>query len=282
MRLLLAGLGAAALVFAATPTVAAPPAPTDMRGAQAYARKAPLDTLAGEADRLHPVAMMLLAKRLYDADRRDEAVFWFYASQLRWRAWLTGPGSREQDQFARLFETLGPDINVHGFCNVDMLLATYARVVEWDETHPDALTPDVATRKSTRDGFLELAESVKARRSEIEAQQGARCAKADPKDPYAGDGGAIFGTPQELLKPYDANRFEAFRPGVTTKAEVVKALGKPEWWGTDPDGTSTLGYSYDEKKTAAAILGMSRRVTVSFTFEPSRVLKEISLPKAEP
>src|SRR5436190_8055163 len=81
---------------------------------------APVDSLVRDVERMHPMAMMLLAKRLFDNDRKDDAVFWFYEGQLRWRSLLQQNGSRagggpfsesESDRFGRLFETLGPDIN---------------------------------------------------------------------------------------------------------------------------------------------------------------------------
>src|SRR5579872_3010843 len=45
-----------------------------------------LDRLIADAPHEHPLAMMVLAHRLFNAGRKDEGVFWFYLGQLRWRA----------------------------------------------------------------------------------------------------------------------------------------------------------------------------------------------------
>ena len=43
----------------------------------------------------HPSFYYILARRLFDAGRRDEAVYWFYAGQLRYTfAWPATPISR--------------------------------------------------------------------------------------------------------------------------------------------------------------------------------------------
>src|SRR5579872_3197785 len=62
-------------------------------------------------------------------------------------------------------------------------------------------------------------------------------------DPYPGSGGRFFGTPGWPAS-YKPEKFSSFRVGVTTKAQVVATLGKPEGWVTNPDGTSQLGYAY--------------------------------------
>ena len=77
----------------------------------------------------------------------------------------------------------------------------------------------------------------------------------------------MFGTPPDMVPAYDASKFAAFRIGVTTKSDVVQALGRPELWFTDTDGNSTLSYPFHMSDAGTAILGMTRRVSASFTFE---------------
>lgn len=100
------------------------------RNDTAIARDLPIDELIQnlEQGRTHPIAMLLLAKRLYDADRRDEAVFWFYLGQLRWRTCLQqNPSCGGREQYGRLFETIGPDLNTHGFRTLAAIAAEPSR-----------------------------------------------------------------------------------------------------------------------------------------------------------
>ncbi|MDR0274842.1 MAG: hypothetical protein LBI48_05810 [Burkholderiaceae bacterium] len=47
----------------------------------------------------------------------------------------------------------------------------------------------------------------------------------------------------------DERKVESFKPGVTTKAQVVAALGQPTSQMSISDGISTLDYSYAEAST---------------------------------
>src|SRR5215212_9300237 len=51
------------------------------------APQSPQQLMAG-IERKHPAVFYMLAKKLFEAGEKDEAVFWFYAGQLRYRAYL--------------------------------------------------------------------------------------------------------------------------------------------------------------------------------------------------
>ena len=68
-----------------------------------------------EAEKLSPAEQDLLASRLLAANRKDEAVFWFYAGQLRYRIRLACHPELQPDTepalFASLQEEVGRPIN---------------------------------------------------------------------------------------------------------------------------------------------------------------------------
>lgn len=264
---------------------ASPFAPADsvvIDAATAQALKEPLDGLTRDVEHLHPVAMMFLARRLFDAGRRDEAVFWFYEAQLRWKAHL----SMNKDQFEiamfeRLHADIGPDINQYAFGDPPKLLAAVDKVLDWDASHPDDFTPNGPDKDAVRKGLADFKSYIVAHRDEIDKKNAERAANTSPDDPYSGSGGALFGTPQEMIQAYDPSAFAAFKTGVTTRSDVVKALGKPEWWDTEKDGSSAVGYSYNTSDPVAAKLGMVQRVTVSFQFDAKKILTAINLPSAK-
>jgi hypothetical protein len=272
-------LGAAMVVSGAQ---AAPLDGGNIDAATARGVKEPTGKLIGDVEHTHPVAMVFLAKRLFDEGRRDEAVFWFYEGQLRWRAYLEQePNPDDRDRFERLFQTVGPDINQYAFGDTAALLKTIDAVLDWDVKHPDEFTPNGKAKDDARSGLKSLAAYIVSHKDDIRKQREQNLAGTEgtSDDPYAGRGGALYGTPPEMLTDYDPGHFGSFRIGVTTKKDIVQALGRPEWWSTDNSGNGAFGYSYRRTTPGMAEYGVGERVLVSFKFDSRRVLTSIELPK---
>lgn len=279
------------LAFSATAAHADPTmAPTGIDLAESRAAKEPLDALLKDVDHAHPAAMFILAKRLLDAGRKDDAVFWFYEGQLRWRALMltSNPDvepivNGEQDHFKVLFADIGPDINYYAHGDIPGLLKTIDRVLAWDASHPDDFTPAGKTKDAVRSELTKYETWILAHQDAIKASRAEhdRIAQinASPDDPYSGSGGMMTGTPAVMLADYDAQKFSAFHVGATAKGDVVKTLGKPEWWLTDKDRSTTIGYSYNKRSAAAATRSAVERVTVNFKFDAKQILTAIDLPK---
>jgi hypothetical protein len=98
-----------------------------------------------------------------------------------------------------------------------------------------------------------------------------------PVDPYPGSGGRFFGTPTwpPSFKP---DKFSAFQVGVTTKAQVAAALGKPDGWVARPDGSSQLEYAYGGPTTRIGTQSAQRIVYAFFTFEANKTLSKMQYP----
>ena len=107
-------------------------------------------------------------------------------------------------------------------------------------------------------------------------------------DPYPGSGGLfLVGAPSRAevesgKANFSEKRFASFKVGVTTKLEVVQALGAPAGWSTEADGTSQLEYDYVtpvDPLTAQFGMPMRRVVHTFFTFDASRhVLTDVIYP----
>ena len=71
--------------------------------------------------------------RLWEAGRKDEAVFFFYLGQLRFRARLianpNGDPTGERALYDALMSAMGPPINQYAFGDMPALLATIDRVI---------------------------------------------------------------------------------------------------------------------------------------------------------
>jgi hypothetical protein len=84
-----------------------------------------------------PPVLYALSRVLFDNGRKDEAMFWFYAGQLRARF----DANRCADISAReaaavLNREYGPSINRYAFKDIAKLEGLIPRVVEWDRKTP--------------------------------------------------------------------------------------------------------------------------------------------------
>lgn len=101
---------------------------------------------------------------------------------------------------------------------------------------------------------------------------------ASPADPYPGTGGKYFGTPAHAPN-LSFTKFSSFQPGITTKAQVVAAVGRPEGWTTRADGTSQLGYAYSGPRTRLGNQSATPIVYAMFDFDANKILSHMSLPR---
>jgi hypothetical protein len=93
-----------------------------------------------------PFVFYILAEKLFAVGKKDEAVFWYYAGQLRYRVYLLVnkdklEPSGDPAAFAALSEEIGRPINEYAFGDIPQLAKTIDAVLAWDESHSNALTP---------------------------------------------------------------------------------------------------------------------------------------------
>ena len=128
----------------------------------------------------HPAFYYTLASRLFAASRRDEAVFWFYAGQLRYRIRLSCHSNLRHDiepaLFGSLQETVGRPINEYGFGDLPSLPATLERVLAWDATTHNGFEPKAscaAPIAREREGLGRLIREVRENGDDIRRQRAA-------------------------------------------------------------------------------------------------------------
>jgi hypothetical protein len=128
----------------------------------------------------HPAVYFVLARKLFEAGRKDDAVFWYYAGQLRYRYHLkAAPGldpSGDPALFGSLSEVIGRPINEWAFGDLDALRATLDRVLAWDDRSPNGFTPKDRHRAAldqTRAGLRGLVEHIRDNAESIRRQRAA-------------------------------------------------------------------------------------------------------------
>jgi len=126
----------------------------------------------------HPTVLYAFAGRLFSAGRRDEAVMWFYAGQLRYRCHLVAnPGLKPDGEpavMASLNATLGQTINEWAGGSPEGWARAIDQALAWDEKFPDATTPKdrhAAARRQVRTGLAQMRDQIRREAASIRAQR---------------------------------------------------------------------------------------------------------------
>lgn len=91
-----------------------------------------IDKVLNSPNDFNPPVLYSLSKALFDAGRKDDAMYWFYVAQLRARY----DSNLTTDQTARsgistLNDRFGPDINKYAFQDPEKLEQTVTKVVDF-------------------------------------------------------------------------------------------------------------------------------------------------------
>lgn len=127
---------------------------------------------------LHPAELYKRAVDLFGQGRADEAVFWFYAGQLRYRFHLAArpdlPRDGDPALFASLSESVGRPINEWAYGDPDALVAILDRVLAWDAETPNAFISKEefpAALERTRTGLAQLRDMIARQKQDILRQR---------------------------------------------------------------------------------------------------------------
>lgn len=137
-----------------------------------------IDEIKAGIEHKHPSEYYRLAGELFSSGNADEAVFWFYAGQLRYRYHLLTERnldpSGDPALFASLSEVLGRPINEYAFGDVPKLAATIDEVLAWDQSQENGFTPKSRApqkHQEVRAGLEEMKAYILANQAEIAAQR---------------------------------------------------------------------------------------------------------------
>lgn len=150
---------------------APPPATHDAASALAYRGPPGIERQA-------PYAYVQLAMDLGKRGLNDEAVFWFYVGQLRWRFDLSARPDQKKDEgpalFGSLMDVVGGPVNRYAFGDIPKLVATWDAVLAWDAAHDNGYTSKTRYAQvwmTTRKGLMGLKKQTLADRADIERRR---------------------------------------------------------------------------------------------------------------
>ena len=136
------------------------------------------DEVLREAARADPLELMHAAMLQFNRGKKDEAVFWFYAGQLRARY---ASGARvEYAQVLTVYMNIAEPLNIYAMRDVAGTTAAMRRVLAWDEqtlsdwawAHSiDLRDAELVMRRTrAREGLVRFAELLTSKREEFEKQ----------------------------------------------------------------------------------------------------------------
>ncbi|MAW99846.1 MAG: hypothetical protein CMN72_09400 [Sphingomonas sp.] len=134
----------------------------------------PIEKLEDIAPDQHPSAYFILARRAFEAGKKDAAVRWLYVGQLRWRVYLKAnpdlPPDGDPALFASMMETIGRPINEWAGGNVGQWTQSLQAALDWDAEHPNGFTPKSehkAVYASVRSGLSDFIATLREQRDSI-------------------------------------------------------------------------------------------------------------------
>lgn len=121
-----------------------------------------------------PFKMFSPAYVLFQNGNQDEAVFWFYAAQLRARYLAEIKGGDHSQVLSIMLITIGPPINNYAFQDTTKLGHTLDQVLAWDKHTPNPwrqkdVTGEIEIKiDKIYSGFAELKDRLTADKGDLE------------------------------------------------------------------------------------------------------------------
>lgn len=108
----------------------------------------------------------------------DEAIYWFYRGQLRFRIYLLAhpeePPDRGRALFSSFQEVIGGPVNRYAFCDIPALVKVCDQVLAWHAANDEPSVPKAlyaAAHEQARSGLERLRDKVAAERDSIREQR---------------------------------------------------------------------------------------------------------------
>jgi len=179
-----------------------------------------------------PLGMFPPAAALFRHGKKDDAVFWFYAAQLRTRYQLVFEKGDRGQLLAAMMMTTGVQINNYAFQDVEKLSRVFEQVLEWDKKTPNPFsnkpgTPDTDKAiEQIYSGFHKLKQKIIAEKADLENQ--ARAAATMIGQAYSKQESYLCG--KGKIDPADANQiieneWRLIIEFVKANADVIKEVG---------------------------------------------------------
>ncbi|MDQ3199396.1 MAG: hypothetical protein M3Q46_09480 [Verrucomicrobiota bacterium] len=132
-----------------------------------FANQSPAELKAGIEGK-HPAAYYMLAAQLFkNTATKQEAVFWFYVGQLRYRYYLAAnpdlPPDGDPALFASFSEVIGRPINEYAGGVPDIWIAEINQALKWDAAHDNGFT----SKSKSPDNYRQIRAGLGSMRDQL-------------------------------------------------------------------------------------------------------------------
>lgn len=155
--------------------------PLQASAQQASLKNQSVAELTAGIENEHPMTHLALATRLWEHGEKDEAVFWFYVGQIRYRYYLQANpalhAGGDGALFSSMMAAMGGPMNQHALCDVAGFRRTVDKALAWDASNPNGFTPkDKApgALEAVRRGLTSFRDRISAQEDSIRAQCAAK------------------------------------------------------------------------------------------------------------
>lgn len=191
------------------------------------------EAILGKPDSLNePLELFSPAAVLFQQGRKDDAVFWFYAAQLRVRHQLVFEKGDRGQLLTVMMMTVGVPINNYAFQDVSNLNRILDRVLEWDRRTTNSLRDKPRTKEMDQQieqiyaGFRNLKAKLVAEKTDLESK--ARSTAPMIEQAYNQQAKSLCGKGE--IDPSDANQIIEKEWGlvmdfVKHNPDVIRAVG---------------------------------------------------------
>lgn len=104
-----------------------------------------IEELTKNANQIHPSGIYVLAEKLLNEGKKDDAVFWFYVGQIRFRAHLMANPNLNPSGDPAIFNAfnykIGAPINKYAGKDPKSWASQIKKAKKWDEENPNKTTP---------------------------------------------------------------------------------------------------------------------------------------------
>ena len=121
-----------------------------------------------------PLELFSPAFVLFLNGKKDDAIFWFYAAQLRVRYQLAFEKGDRGQLLSVMMMTMGPAINNYAFQDISNLNRILDRVLDWDKKTPNPFHDRIRSKEGDKQieqvytGFRDLKAKLVAEKDDLE------------------------------------------------------------------------------------------------------------------
>ncbi|MDF2404151.1 hypothetical protein [Aeromonas sp. 5HA1] len=137
-----------------------------------------IDEIKHDITEKHPVNYIVLAAKLFNDGKLDDAVKWYYVGQIRFRAHLMAnpdiEPSGEPALYSSLQNIVGTPINEYAGQDPNHWVVLVEKAIKWNAENPDGFTPKSSNKKihaEVEANFIEFRDYVSSNKEKIRKQR---------------------------------------------------------------------------------------------------------------